>query len=360
MHDTIRTSSGRACAVALFGLASSPIAAAGELIFFDGFETQTHPVAGAVIFTEILSNPTAVADSAGEWFELASVANRPVQIEGCTVGNGTTSAALPDQLAGPGWIGVVARSLDSGSNGGVVAFATFGFTLGASGMLELDCDGRTIDTVSWTSEVAGSARSLDSRLWDAQANDADASWCTTTQTYNGVDNGTPGQLNPFCTTVAPAGPRPIAGEVRINEWMVDPAVLDDASAEWVELKSLTAETRDLDGCIFSNGITDVAVGSVPMLAGAFALFGRSADSGANGGLAIDQTFGFSLTNGSGTILLKCDDTVIDQVSWSSSTSGFSLQRDLVNPTLICTTPAGAGTYTASNVGTPRAENVPCP
>lgn len=169
-----------------------------EFVFFDGFETSTRPVTGAVIFTEIMSNPTVVSDASGEWFELTSVNPRTVDLGGCTVAQGIGSSILPAHALDSGVAAVAARNTDFGSNGGVDAFAAFSFPLPASGSLELSCDGRSIDVVSWTTETAGRSRSLDSGHYDAAVNDVDANWCLSAQSYNGTDTGTPNQVNEPC------------------------------------------------------------------------------------------------------------------------------------------------------------------
>ena len=43
------------------------------------------PSAGAVRFTEVLPDPSAVADSAGEWFELGHFAGGAYDLEGCVI-----------------------------------------------------------------------------------------------------------------------------------------------------------------------------------------------------------------------------------------------------------------------------------
>jgi hypothetical protein len=347
----------------LFALVLGAVAPvyAGDLIFFDGFEAVLHPVPGSVIFNEIMSNPTAVADNVGEWFELNNVSAQAVDVGGCIVSNGANQSTLPAHNLVAGSVAVVARSTDEIVNGGVAAFAAFPFGLGASGLLSLACDDRLIDETTWADETAGKSRSLDPARANALDNDNVANWCFATVLYNAVDNGSPGSTNEACPTIGGGGTTPVAGELSITEIMPDPAVLLDTDAEWVELRNMAAGARDLAGCVLNNGTTDsAAFPSVAIEPGNYALAGHTANPGSNGGLAIDATFAFSLLNSNGTLAVKCAGVVIDTIAWVSSTSGRSLQRDPVTPATICVAPAGVPEYTASNVGTPKADNVACP
>jgi hypothetical protein len=184
-----------AAAIALF----AGEAHAGDYVFFDSFEGVLHPVAGAVIVTEIMSNPSVASDSAGEWFELANVSAQTVDLGGCFVGRDAVQDALPTHPLLPGEFAVVARSTDMVSNGNVTAFSTFSFSLLSSGTIDLSCDDRLIDEVQWASETQGRSRNLDPQSFNATDNDNAGNWCLSTQTYNDVDTGTPDSGNEPCS-----------------------------------------------------------------------------------------------------------------------------------------------------------------
>ena len=344
------------------GLVAAGPAHAGDLIFFDGFEAVLHPVAGSVVINEIMSNPTAVADNVGEWFELANVSAQTVDLGGCVVGDGTAQNTLPAQSLAAGGAAVVARSTSEIDNGGVQAFAAFTFGLGATGLLSLACDDRLIDQTAWTAnESAGQSRGLDPAHANAVDNDDPANWCFATALYNNVDKGSPGAANEACPITGGGGTTPGAGELSITEVMPDPAVLLDIDAEWVELRNTAAGARDLAGCVLSNGSSDSApFPAIALDSGAYALLAHTTNGGVNGGLAVDATFALSLLNSNGTLSVKCANMVIDTFAWAASTSGRSLQRDPVTPSTICVAPAGVAEYTPSNVGTPKADNAACP
>lgn len=172
---------------------------AGDFVFFESFESALHPVAGSVIVTEIMSNPTVVADTAGEWFEMSNLSDQSIDLGGCIASQNAAQNTLPAHTVPPSAFAVAARNTDTSSNGNVVAFATFTFGLGASGALELSCDGRVIDAVTWGGESAGHSSNLRPQQFDAVANDDWLSnWCFTTTSYNGTDTGTPNAGNENC------------------------------------------------------------------------------------------------------------------------------------------------------------------
>jgi len=183
----------------IFFCLSMPVHA-GDFIFFESFETALHPVSGSVIVTEVMSNPGAVSDSAGEWFELSNVSDQVVDMGGCIVSQSAAQNTLPAYALAPGAFAVVARSTDGVMNGNVVAFAAFTFGLASSGALNLACDGRLIDAMTWPSESPGHSLSLDPTHFNAIENDNTLlNWCFTAQaSYNGTDFGTPNTGNETC------------------------------------------------------------------------------------------------------------------------------------------------------------------
>ena len=77
---------------------------------------------GDIIVSEILANPAAVADSAGEWFELYNTSAINIDINGLVLrdngSNNHTIASSTPLLIAPGGYRVLGRSGDSAANGG--------------------------------------------------------------------------------------------------------------------------------------------------------------------------------------------------------------------------------------------------
>lgn len=80
------------------------------------------PNANDILFTEIMADPSSVADVAGEWVELLNVSTDTLDLSGCVLGDeGRNSFEVPaGTTVAPGATVVFGRSADLGVNGGVV------------------------------------------------------------------------------------------------------------------------------------------------------------------------------------------------------------------------------------------------
>jgi hypothetical protein len=165
----------------------------------DAAPAVRHPGEGEIVITEIMSDPAAVADTAGEWFELHNPsASEALDLGGCSVDDG---AAKPHVVPAPF---VIAKDeyvvIGRGAAAGFTPDLVMSFSLGNSAdVLVVRCDGREIDRVAYGAGfplVAGASMSL---APDASASDNDAAgaWCAAQREYAG-DRGTPGAANPAC------------------------------------------------------------------------------------------------------------------------------------------------------------------
>ncbi len=174
-------------------------------------------------------------------------------------------------------------------------------------------------------------------------------------------------------------PRPIAGpgagDLVIQEFLADPASpLTDAAAEWFEVAATAAvDLNDLGiGTAFGTVIDRTeAAECLSVEAGDLVLFARSTDPAANGGLAVDHPFSFSLVNGGGDLHLAYGGNLVDAVSWDAGDVEPGRARNLP-PGLAdatsnddaaswCTVPADpALLYADGNHGTPAMMNGDCP
>ncbi len=210
----------------------------------------------------------------------------------------------------------------------------------------LNADGGTIDEVSWdidwpTSE--GVALQLDPAYEADSDNSSSDAWCAATEVSASGDLGTPGEENTSCTSGArPQAPRarraasldasaPGAGDVVITEFLADPGAVDDASGEWVELTNVTDTDLDLSGCALQDGgrnSVELPEGTT-LAAGGRLVVGRSADTAANGGIAVDIETGddFTLTNAVRYITPDTQDTeaqFAEMVAVGTSGSGIEM------------------------------------
>lgn len=166
------------------------------------------PLAGEVIITEIMQNPSVLLDSDGEWFEVFNpTMGTSFQLGSCVV-EGSTDLGFTidlDMVIGPMEYRIFAT--DSLLDQGFVAdyqWADLQYNLtNTSDTVRVVCNGVTVDEVSYDDGATfpdpnGQSMSLSFPFYDAVANDSGANWCTGSTSYNG-DFGTPGADNPECT-----------------------------------------------------------------------------------------------------------------------------------------------------------------
>jgi hypothetical protein len=345
------------------------------------------PQPGDLVITELMPNPSAVADTAGEWFEILATAS--VDLNGLELGDDLASpdTRLPvggDCLAvGAGARVIVARNADPSLNGGLPAAIQATFSLAnAGGTLSVGLGGQALDTVTWTGSTDGAAWTLDPDAEDPVSNDDPARWCVATTPYGLGDLGTPGSQGPACGAMAGNGmcldggvPRaiayPTAGDLVINEWMPNPDAVGDTAGEWFELYvGANVDLNELELSGYSGGafvlsgmLTAADCLTVP--AGSYLLFARNADPALNGGLpAVDFGFTFNLVNSSGGLAVGLAGVHLDEVQWASSATGAATSLD---PS--AQTPAGndvvgnlcsaVDPYGLGDLGTPGAPNPGC-
>lgn len=155
---------------------------------------------GEVIITELMPDPDALSDVAGEWIELYNASASALELGGCSLIDGEAEKPLSGPLTLlPDEHRVLARS-------SAVAFtpaALLAFTLNNGGdRVALTCGGTLIDEVVYDSSFpsgAGTSLSLSADAYDADANDRPDSYCPGREDYGGGERGTPGARNPVCT-----------------------------------------------------------------------------------------------------------------------------------------------------------------
>jgi hypothetical protein len=249
---------------------------------------------GDIVINEIMQNPKAVADTAGEWLEVFNVSSQAVDLDEWTLrDDGSDSHTIQNGgplLIAPGGYLVLGRNADPAANGGVpVAYHYAGFILAntADEVVLLDPAGTEIDRVAYDGGVTfpnpdGASMALLSPDLD---NDLGQNWVISANPWPGSagDAGSPGAANPPPPVVTPAGTNtatptatppgtpaatPTATptgtatativydpeSIRLNELLPRPAALDwdgdgeaNARDEWVELYNRSAAEVDLGG-----------------------------------------------------------------------------------------------------------------
>ena len=170
------------------------------------------PVAGELAITEILYDPSAVGDSAGEWFEVQNVSNEALSLVGLSIyDDGSDNYALD---AGAPWssgavipaggFALFGKSGDSMANGG--AAVTYDMVLKwlwqFSDELVLSNASGIIDRVIGPGEPSlmrmhGCGHGFGScGCVNLLSSDGSGKWCAAVDAFGAGDLGTPGSANP--------------------------------------------------------------------------------------------------------------------------------------------------------------------
>ncbi len=187
----------------------------------------TDPSPHKIVVTEIMANPSAVSDTAGEWLELYNADSVDVDLAGWTLRDDDyNSHRIQGPLViAPGAYAVLGRNSDDTVNGGVTIdyqYASFLLANSIDEIVLIDDACREVDRVNYTADWpinAGMSLQLDGTSAD---NANPANWCNAGAAWSGSagDSGTPGEA-----TVCP--PPPDGGVVDAS---VD-SVAPDASVD---------------------------------------------------------------------------------------------------------------------------------
>ncbi|MSP17859.1 MAG: hypothetical protein EXR73_14875 [Myxococcales bacterium] len=177
----------------------------GMCLIGTNLRTITPATPGDLVITEVMPNPSAVSDTAGEWFEV--LVTRDIDLNGLELGK--AAGAVLDTVAAADCIGVAAGTRLvfahgdlPATNGGLPQVdRIFSFALvNSSDGVFVGVGGALIDAITWTASADGATTSLDPDLQNATDNDLATSFCPAPAdaTYGAGDRGTPGGANPQC------------------------------------------------------------------------------------------------------------------------------------------------------------------
>lgn len=168
------------------------------------------PSAGDLIITEIMQNPTAAADSVGEWFEIYNASANVINLDGLVLKDDGADTHTVDAMGAslvvqPGAYFIFGNNDDMLTNGGVnVGYKYASFTL-ANGDDEvvLVSNGTEVARAAYDGgtnwpDPAGASMQLDAgKVTPAESNDGD-NWCPSSVVFGSGDSGTPGAANTAC------------------------------------------------------------------------------------------------------------------------------------------------------------------
>jgi hypothetical protein len=163
------------------------------------------PAEGNLIITEVMVDPAAVDDVAGEWFEVINLSDNPVNLNGLSIVEDNSWTIDTDIVLESGWAIVFANNDDPTTNGGIenthllnnLAFGNAGDDLA---LMFADA---IVDEISFNETdypySSGVAMQLSVGRMDPILNDDPANWCAAPfQWAEGSDYGTPYGYNLAC------------------------------------------------------------------------------------------------------------------------------------------------------------------
>jgi len=217
-----------------------------------GFDTAgctsvPFPAAGEVVISEIMPDPTAVADADGEWFELHNPSpTETYELSGCEVSGQVGEEVISiagDLVIAPGaYLSFAPESIvDPGFARDYAYTENFSVSNGGD-IITLSCDGVTVDTVDYDAfpPEAGVSLNLDPDFFDAAANDAAENWCPGVNVYLDPDTGTPGAANAEC-------PMPTVYTIDFCRMQSPNTIAEDFGT-----------TVDVFGRVYVEGLTDIS------------------------------------------------------------------------------------------------------
>jgi hypothetical protein len=164
-----------------------------------------------LVITEIMYNPDAVSDAAGEWFEVYNPGSSPVNLNGWSIkDHGTDSFTIAEDVFVPSeGYAVLCKNKDSSLNGGIICDIGYSsFTLGNTNdaVVLLSPEDEIIDEAAYDVGVepwkslnkAGYSLQLDPGHYTSAENDNGIYWCNTDEPLPEGDFGTPGIINSDC------------------------------------------------------------------------------------------------------------------------------------------------------------------
>jgi hypothetical protein len=283
------------------------------------------PAPPSVVISEVMRNPFAVNDSAGEWFEVHNLGDQPVDLRNWSITDDASDRhVISESVVVPAdGYAVLARSGDAAINGGVRVDYVYGSSIvlvNATDMVAIDDQhGQRVDELAWndgglwpqpngasTARVAGHVPSADP-----------ASWCVSGPQFGAGDLGTPGAPN-SCVPITERAP------VVINEVHRDPAAVTDSVGEWIELYNAGDSPIDVSGWTLRDDGSDAhrISPSAPLVIAphGYLVLGRERSTALNGGAQVDYSYGLDLilyNSADELSLLDAALAPVDRVEWSA-------------------------------------------
>jgi hypothetical protein len=161
---------------------------------------------GRLLITEVMSNPVAVSDTYGEWFEIYNPGDEPIHLNGLQLSDNSTNShtVTGEYIIYPQQSFVFCRNSDPALNGGIQGdYQYSGFTLTNTedAIILTFPDVGEVARLEYNSAfplIAGSSIQLDRSQYDASNLNDPGIWCASSVDMGLGDTGTPGAMNSSC------------------------------------------------------------------------------------------------------------------------------------------------------------------
>jgi hypothetical protein len=170
------------------------------------------PLPGDLVITEIMNNPSAVSDSAGEWFEIYNDTGSAIDLAGLVIVHQpndpqATHTIAQSVMVPAGGFAVLGINANASTNGNVTVDYQYANTVNLNNTADYlaieTANQVVIDELSYDQvsglDPDGKTRNLNPQYLTAFDNDTDLRFCeATTPISGGTDLGTPGVGNDNC------------------------------------------------------------------------------------------------------------------------------------------------------------------
>jgi hypothetical protein len=171
------------------------------------------PLPGDLVISEIMNNPTTIADTDGEWLEIYNASGGPIDLQGLAIRhqNPAVDPAAVETIGAsvviaPGGYVVLGINGNTATNGNIGVDYVYSASVSLNNTADYvaieDASSTVIDEVSYDEasglDPNGASRSLDPLFLNDFDNDTDAHFCAATSALPMSNFGTPGAPNDAC------------------------------------------------------------------------------------------------------------------------------------------------------------------
>ncbi|RME24723.1 MAG: hypothetical protein D6798_10530 [Deltaproteobacteria bacterium] len=206
---------------------------------------EGHWSPGDLLIVELMVDPAAVDDGAGEWFEVYNASASTVYLNGLVIessGDAGHQVVSDEPIPIPrGEVALLAINDNASANGGVEG-VDYDYNdislLNGDDDLSISADGVLLDRVTWGSgsglaAPTGASLMVDVLFFSASENDLPESWCAASWGWGaGTDLGTPGTPDQYCDIIDHDGDGYWVSDGDCDDG--DPAIHPGATDTWYD------------------------------------------------------------------------------------------------------------------------------